>query len=470
MDTLILLPYLQSFSIMKLPVSLSIFSLLWSSHIPDTSTGIQDFRDSESSYSMLSISPESTDDEDPSRIYAWLTGEGVYHGKLLLKPTTPELGSEVFASSKLFSKATVSSMKNHITSVALTQYHIIVLCGTDLYAINRLDDSVVFQEAIVDPGTKVLGLCSDVKKSTFWVFTTTEIFEIVVLEEDRDVWKIMLNNKSFETAMRFAKTAVQEDQVAVAHGDYLVAHGRYISAAEVYGKSSKSFEEVALTFLENGEQDALRTYLLAKLTTLKPSVSMQLRLPEKMALMRMESLMQRVMVASWLVECFMSRLNTLEDQLSTITSHAAAGKSTEDEVKKHLKKVKEEYQQFVSSYKDDLDRKTTYEIISSHGRQYELLYYANTINDYSYVLAYWVQREKWLDALDVLKRQTDPEMFYKYSSVLMANVPMETVDILMRQSNLKPRNLIPALLNYNKFTRAPLSQVCLPSKLNATRA
>ena len=173
--------------------------------------------------------------------------------------------------------------------------------------------------------------------------------------------------------------------------------------------------------------------------------------------------MQRTMVASWLVEVFMSRLNSLEDQLYTISSHAHASQTSFDTIKDQLSDVKEGYQGFVGQYKGDLDRKTTYEIISSHGRQHELLYYANTINDYGYVLAYWVQREKWLDALDVLKRQTDPEMFYKYSSVLMANLPMETVDILMRQANLNPRNLIPALLNYNKFARVPLNQVCCGS-------
>ena len=222
---------------------------------------------------MLSISPESTDEEDPARIYAWLTAAGVYHGKLLIQPSSPELGTHVISTSKLFSKAAIPTMKSPITSVALTEYHVLILCGTDIYAINRLDDSVVFQEAIVDPGTKVLGLCSDVKKSTFWVFTTAEIFEIVVSDEDRDVWKIYLAERSFDAAMRFARLPAHKDQVAVAHGDHLVAHGRYVEAAGVYGRSSKSFEEVALTFLENGEQDALRTYLLEKLVTLKPSVS-----------------------------------------------------------------------------------------------------------------------------------------------------------------------------------------------------
>ena len=230
---------------------------------------------------MLSISPDSTDEDDPTRTFAWLTAPGIYHGRLLTQPTTADLGAHVFSTSKLFSKAAIPTMRSAITSVALTEYHVIILCGTDIYAVNRLDDSVVFQEAIVDPGTRVLGLCSDVKKSTFWIFTTTEIFEVVVTKEDRDVWKIYLADKSFEEAMRFAKTPAHEDQVAVAHGDHLVAHGKYVQAAQVYGRSSKSFEEVALTFLESGEQDALRTYLLAKLVTLKPSVSTFLPAPGK---------------------------------------------------------------------------------------------------------------------------------------------------------------------------------------------
>jgi hypothetical protein len=436
----------------------SIFAKYFESESPS----VQDFKDGSSPYSMLSISPESTDDEDPARIFAWLTASGVYHGKLLIQPTTSELGTHVFSTSKLFSKAAIPTMKSPITSLALTEYHVIILCGTDIYAINRLDDSAVFQEAVVDPGTKVLGLCSDVKKSTFWVFTTSEIFELVVSDEDRDLWRIHLADKNFDDAMRFAKTSFQRDKVAVAHGDHLVAHGKYVEAAAVYGKSSKSFEEVALIFLENGEQDALRTYLMAKLTTLT-SVSTVLAFPSQWDADVSKHSMQRIMVASWLVEVFMSRLNSLEDQLSTISSHAHASSTSPESLKAQLARVEEEYQLFVNKYKEDLDRKTTYEIISSHGRQQELLYYANSIQDYSYVLAYWVQRGKWLGALDVLKRQTDPAMFYKYSSVLMANVPMETVDILMRQSNLKPRNLIPALLNYNKFTNVPLNQVCYHS-------
>ncbi|KAG0640213.1 Pep3/Vps18/deep orange family-domain-containing protein [Tuber brumale] len=402
---------------------------------------IQDFHDTSASYSVLSISPESSDEYEPERSFAWLTAPGIYHGKLLIAPQNPDLGAHVLSTSKLFSSDLLPSADSPVASIALTHHHVLILTDTTLYAINRLDDSIVFRQTLVDPGTTVLGLCSDPKKSTFWVFTSAEIYEIVVTDEERDLWKILLKEKSFEKAMRFAKTNSQKDQVAIKQGDYLVASGRYVEAAEIWGKSSKSFEEVALTFLERGEQDALRMYLLAKLANLKKS-----------------SVMQRIMVASWLVEVFMAKLNTLEDAVSTLASNAGAMAATSPDTQAQLASVQLEYQDFIGKYKSDLDRKTTYEIISSHGRRDELLYYANSVHDYGYVLAYWIQREKWLEALDVLKRQNDPEIFYKYSSVLMSNAPMETVDILMRQSNLNPRNLIPAMLNYNKYTRVPLEK------------
>lgn len=48
-----------------------------------------------------------------------------------------------------------------------------------------------------------------------------------------------------------------------------------------------------------------------------------------------------------------------------------------------------------------------------------------------------------------LKKKADPDVFYKFSPVLMENDPYETVNVWMRQSNLNPRHLIPALLRYD---------------------
>ncbi|KZF22540.1 hypothetical protein L228DRAFT_229679 [Xylona heveae TC161] len=402
----------------------------------------------------LVISPEPVDDGgadvfNSDRVFAWLSSQGVFYGKLSDGSSAPGSRSNVFQDSKLLPRSQLPASESNggrrkasaepIASIALTQWHILNLIEGRVVAVNRLDESTVYDQVMLEAGQSIIGVEADLKKNTFWVFTNREIFEVVVTDEDRDVWKVMLKDQQFDAALHYARTTAQKDAVATASGDYLVSRGKFMEAAGIYGKSNKPFEEVALIFIDHGEQDSLRKYLLTKLSGFKKS-----------------SIMQRVMVASWLVEVFMSKLNALDD---TITTKAELSENTNTaETKTQLSQLRTEFQEFVTKYKSDLDRKTAYDIISSHGREEELLFYASTVNDYNYVLAYWVQREKWAEALTVLKKQTDPDIFYKYSSVLMKNASVEFIDILMRQNNLDPRKLIPALLNYNKDVKVSINQ------------
>ena len=383
-------------------------------------------------------------------VFAWLNSQGVVHGDFDALVQTAE--TSPFAAAKLLPKSVIppsqtSGGRNKpssepISSISLTQFHILHLIEGRVVAINRLDGSLVYDQLVLEPGNAPLGLYADHKKNTYWLFTQREIFEVVVTDEHRDVWKIMLRNEQFDAASRYAKTAAQKDAVATASGDHLVSRRRFSEAAAVYGRSTKPFEEVALTFIDQGEQDALSKYLLTKLSVLKRS-----------------STMQRIMVASWLVELFMAKLNLLDDTISAKAELSEAAPIAN--VQEDLPSMRREFQEFVTKYKSDLDRKTTYELISSHGREEELLYFANIIDDYNYVLSYWVQRERWQEAMSVLKKQTDPEIFYQYSSVLMTHVAVELVEVMMRQNNLEANKLIPALLNYNKTADVPLNQVRL---------
>lgn len=401
--------------------------------------------------STLAISPETLDispsDPDHSRVFAWLCASGVYHGAL--SPQNPD--NAPFSDAKLLSKDAMplgqtsngrkKAAPDPVSSITLTQFHILSFIDGRVVAINQLDGSLVYDQQVLDPGQANLGLFSDLKKNTYWLFTQRDIFEVVVTDETRHIWKIMLKNQQFDAASRYAKTAAEKDAVATASGDHLVSRAKFLEAAAVYGRSTKPFEEVALTFIDKGEQDALRKYLLTKLSMLKRSATMQ-----------------RIMVASWLIELYMAKLNLLDDTISAKAelSEGAPVESAKDD----LPTIRREFQDFVTKYKSDLDRKTTYELISSHGREEELLYYANTVSDYNYVLSYWVQRERWQEAMAVLKKQTNPEIFYQYSSVLMVHTPVDLVEVMMRQTNLEANKLIPALLNYNKTADVPLSQVC----------
>lgn len=408
---------------------------------------------------FLGIAPDAPEDsagQMTERAYAWLNAQGIFHGRLLTTAADPTaLGKQVFKDSKLFPSSKLPPLQSStgrnratqppISSIALTQFHMLVFMDGRITAINRLDGAITYNQPILEPGQQNLGLFADHQKSTYWLFTPQEIFEIVVTDEGRDVWRIMLKQGQYDLAQQYAKTADQKDAVASVTGDHLMSQGKFGEAAVILGRSSKAFEDVALSFIDKGEHDALRKYLTIKLSTLPKTSSMQ-----------------RILLASWLVELYMSKLNQLDDTISTKAELAASstGPASAADTEKQLPLIRKEYQAFVSKYRSDLDRKTTYEIVSAHGREEELLYYADVVDDFDYVLSYWVQREKWTEAMTVLKKQTEPQMFYRYSTVLMAHMPGEMVDVLMRQGNLDTKKIIPALLNYNK-TRGdsiPLAQ------------
>ena len=417
-------------------------------------------RPSGSATSTLILSPDendhpSFDTTNSERAFAWLSSQGVVHGSLNLLTVDADFGKRVLSESRIISRSQISTTEDvgspqratqrpiePIGAIAMTQWHILSLVQGRIVAMNRLDHCIVYAQAVLEPGQTAIGLISDQRKSTFWLVTGQEIFEIVVNDEAREVWRIMLERKDFDSALTYARTATQKDAVSVAYGDSLIQESRYLDAASVYGKTSKAFEQVAMAFIDHREQDALRKYLSTRLSRLKRSLHMQ-----------------RTMVACWLVELFMSKLDGLDD---TITTN---GELAEDNdlvaSRAELAGIQTEFQEFVNKHKTDLDQRTTYDIISRHGREEELLYYATQVQDDDYVLAYWVQREQWSKSLTVLKKQTDPQMFYKYSSVQMVHTPDELVDVLMRQRNIEPRNLMPALLNYSNNCDVPLKQVSI---------
>ena len=430
----------------------SIYTKLFESEAP---TLYEATKNDSPSHSALVLSPDIQNDnvsgdDEKERHFAWLSTQGVLYGKLLTATGSGDLGSSIFNHSSMVEKDSLPASEGSsgrkkatmepIAGIALTHWHILCLIEGRIVALQRLDERVVYDQLVLEAGESAIGLLADQKKSTFWLFTTRQIYEVLVKGEDRNVWRIMLKKQQFSLASQYAKSPPQKDAVAMASGDHLISKGQYSEAAKVYGKSSRPFEQVALTFIDQGHHDALRLYLQTKMTAYRKT-----------------SIMQRTMIASWLVELFMSKMNALDD---TITTNAQLVESTDPAVTKdELSIIRREFKDFVLHYKSDLDAKTTYETISNHGREQELLSYATVIEDHDFVLSYWLQRERWSEALEVLKKQSDPDLFYKYCSVLFEHVPTEFVDILTRHDELDSVKLIPALLNYNmKYSTTSLSQ------------
>lgn len=159
---------------------------------------------------------------------------------------------------------------------------------------------------------------------------------------------------------------------------------------------------------------------------------------------------QKAIIATWLVEVFLSTINELEDLATSSTPESSTSDPTAtNEYRLRQRELEDEFRTFLDTYRGSLHRGTTYKLISSHGRTDELLYYATLVEDYDKVIAHWIEERKWDRALEVLSKQAGVDVYYKSSPVLMENAPYETVNVWMRQPNLNPRLLIPALLKYD---------------------
>jgi hypothetical protein len=88
-----------------------------------------------------------------------------------------------------------------------------------------------------------------------------------------------------------------------------------------------------------------------------------------------------------------------------------------------------------------------------------LLFLAEITGDFERVIMYWIEQKNFNQALQTLGRQSNQDLFYKYSSILLEHVPEETVDMWLRHPDLNPRDLLPALVKYEQIYGGSHSKV-----------
>ncbi|EGG06619.1 uncharacterized protein MELLADRAFT_35979, partial [Melampsora larici-populina 98AG31] len=315
-------------------------------------------------------------------------------------------------------------------SLASTRYHFVLLYHDRIQVICRLDSRLVHEELLDLVGQmyrclkQIIALASDPVHHTYWLYSSDSIFELVVKDEGRNIWKVFLSRDAFDAALLHAKTPADRDAVLIGQADHFFQNGKFISAAQVYAQCSKSFEEVVLSLIDRGERDALRYYLISRLERLKR-----------------HDLTQRMMLATWLTEIYLAKINELEDL-------AASGSSDEDtaNLKVEQEMVEDELRQFLRTYKTNLDPKTTYNLITTHGRKDVMIHYATLVGDSDRIIRHHILEKNWTQAIEALSRQDDLELYYQFAPILVRNEPRGATTAFMRQPKIDVRRLIPALL------------------------
>ncbi len=152
-------------------------------------------------------------------------------------------------------------------------------------------------------------------------------------------------------------------------------------------RANHSFEEVALRFVQRKATDALRVFLMTRLerTDAKREVT------------------QRVMLCTWLTELFLDQLNQLKDGGSGRSGGSSGnangfgggggGGASASGASDEYEQCVADFRAFLIQYKQylQLNRDTTFDLIASHGRIDELLFYAQLIGEHERVIQHHLQ-------------------------------------------------------------------------------
>ena len=354
-----------------------------------------------------------------------------------------------------------STERGALLSMTVTEFHFLLLYQNRLCACTRITHEIVYeQELLPEIHGRAQGLVRD-PRGQLWLFSKHALYQIQLEREDRDVWKLYLqqakagDGREFEFAFQHAKTAEQQDLVRALQADHYFNRQDYVVAARYYAKTKRSFEEVSLKFISTNTQTSSDPTLQLKLKK-----ALKTYLLEKLKCLAKNDKTQKTILCMWLVEMYLNEMNDLDN---------LDGSSEYNSVQ--LTQLIDEFKSFLKNHKNQvcgLNREcaeTTYQLISAHGQMSILLYFAELIEDYERMMTHYIQEDEHVKAVKLLvnvvghhtfKRKQKPpekviELFYKFSPTLMEHAPKVTVDAWMAMRNyLDPSKLIPALVRYSQ--------------------
>ncbi|ORY51491.1 hypothetical protein BCR33DRAFT_655948 [Rhizoclosmatium globosum] len=346
--------------------------------------------------------------------FVWLTEPGIYSGHFQSLHTQSD---SIIANAEIHPFVLPSMDAGSPLSVTVTAFHYIILYSDRVQAVSSLTNDLVFEERFeLDENEFILAMAVDELKETYWLHTNLAVYEIIITDEDRDVWRFYLSRKNFDTALTFTKTESERDRVITAQAEYYFSEKRYRLAATYFAQSQcLSFEEIALRFISLNENGALKQFLLKKLENLNSEVS------EVMRVLRFVTNLTETNAKNDFIHVQFVSANKVIRVYFAITYVA-------------MQTV--------------IDIEGAFILFSSHGRTQEMLFLAGEIGDYERVLNHWISKKEWMKALDILKRQNLDALFYKYSAILIEAIPVDLINSWIQRPGLDPKNLLPALLKY----------------------
>lgn len=379
--------------------------------------------------------------------YAWLTEPGVMTGEIQNSVVADRLAFEsshdmitvsyespdelelpLSSSTPLgMSPSFGFQYKERPIAIVATNFHVIIIFRTYIKAICILNSAIVYEEYLPNKYGEIHGIAKDPAKNNIWLFCDRTIFKYKVMNENKNIWRIYLDQKRFDLAKKYSiNDEANYDRVLCEEAQHHFKLEEYDTSAELFARSRKSFEDITLMFMEIGAMKALRKYLLYKLEQTEPTQTIQM-----------------TMTLGWLLELIISEISVGRDDQNP------------NETNEDLNELQAELQDLVSNkqFSDCFSKYPNlfYGIIRNYSDQENFVRLAKLIGDFSHVVGHYMDLGEYGKALDIMRVIKKDDLFYTYGHILMKRRPKDLVDALMQQKTVKPSQLIPVLIQENPY-------------------
>lgn len=330
-----------------------------------------------------------------------------------------------------------TSLPFKVKSYMLTNYYVLLLTKDDKLAIiNKLNFELIHTINLKDLKDVVIGLSFDEVQHTFWMYSHERVYEIIIDSEKTGLIDSLVNEFKFADALNIvnagSRNKVIVNSILKSEAYHLLKQHKYAEAIDIFVKTDENIDRVARHLISLDDHTFLRHYLVKKLET----ISNQLKA-------------QRTVITTWISELYIQELNNVENSISHSNN-----KIVDLPLRKfpEYQDLEKEFHEFLSLHKADLDRDTIFELIKSHNRTDDFVFFATLTEDYANLLRHHILNNSWDNALQTLRIKKDYNLVYSSATALLCNCPQNTIDTWIDMiEDLDPLKLIPALLSYNKM-------------------
>lgn len=393
-----------------------------------------------------------------------------------------------------------------LRDLVITQHHMVGLTQSfeSLVIFNKLGlqkppIKLSLKQFIV-PGERIRGITADYLSHTYWFYTENSIFELVIQNESILVWYDYYKMGKYVEALNCLESQennfFKKDLVLIKQGYDLLQKGGFgvdytldtdsdlnerktplhedyinlqIKGINILAKLTEPFEKICLMLLDissHSKLDAVNsaTSSVSSLTLIDNSFSLLSIISERLLveyLMVKYSIakdiernkVRMVVVSTWIIELSLRIINRLENEIPNDQTKLRIHK--ED----FLDQFNQIFQEFINRNYKHLDAATVYEIMHDMNCKEKLLYYAELIEDYEFILKFYIDNGDWSNANKIIIKIYSASMedlkhlIYDYSIVLLLNYPKGSIDSWLRLSS----NQETEILDYDKFLPAVLT-------------